>query len=173
MKIAVSWLEESVLLKRDENFVRVFPSSLKIRTVDEARKRIETADTTPAYRTRLLRLVRSLLDSPPDRGISTDELCGESGLTQARLRKALNFLEALGIASNDTAITVFIHLAVEDSSSRRLAEASGLESDLLDRFRNSRPTLSPARSRPSISGSPLSNSGMRVTRRSGPTSSRS
>ena len=46
VKIAVSWLEEAVLLKRDENFVRVFPSSLKIRTIDEARKRIETVDTT-------------------------------------------------------------------------------------------------------------------------------
>ncbi len=143
VKIAVSWLEEAVLLKRDENFVRVFPSSLKIRTIDEARERIEAADTSPAYRTKLLRLVRSLLDSPPDRGISTDELCGESGLMPARLRKALNFLEALGIASNDTAITVFIHLAVEDSSSRRLAEVSGLEGDLLDRFRELAPDIEP------------------------------
>ena len=143
VKIAVSWLEEAVLLKRDENFVRVLPSSLKIRTVDEARKRIETADTSPAYRTKLIGLVRSLLDSPPDRGISTDELCGESGLTPARLRKALHFLEALGIASNDTAITVFIHLAVEDSSGRRLAEVSGLEGDLLDRFRDLAPDLEP------------------------------
>ncbi len=141
VKIAVSWLEEAVLLKRDENFVRVFPSSLKIRTIDEARTRIDAADTTPAYRTRLLRLVRSLLDTPPDRGISTDELCGESGLTPARLRKALHFLEALGIASNDTAITVFIHLTVEDSSSKRLAEVSGLEKDLLDQFRELAPDL--------------------------------
>ena len=143
VKIAVSWLEEALLLKRDENFVRVFPSSLKIRTIDEARKLIEAADTTQAYHTRLLRLVRSLLDSPPDRGISTDELCGESGLTPARLRKALSFLEALGIASNDTAITVFVHLAVEDSSSKRLAEVSGLEGDLLDRFRELAPDLEP------------------------------
>ena len=143
VKIAVSWLEEAVLLKRDENFVRVFPSSLRVRTIDEARKRIEGADTTPAYRTKLLRLVRSLLDSPPDRGISTDELSGESGLTPARLRKALNFLEALGIASNDTAITVFIHLGVEDSSRKRLVEVSDLESDLLDRFRELAPDLNP------------------------------
>ena len=143
VKIAVSWLEEAVLLKRDENFVRVLPSSLKIRTIDEARTLIETADTTPAYRTKILRLVRSLLDAPPDSGISTDDLCGESGLTPARLRKALNFLEALGIASNDTSITVFIHLAVEDSSSKRLAEASDLEGDLLDQFRELAPDLEP------------------------------
>ena len=143
VKIAVSWLEEAALLKRDENFVRVFPSSLRIRTVDEARQRIEAANTTPAYRAGLLRLVRSLLDSPPDRGISTDDLCGESGFTPARLRKALHFLEALGVASNDTAITVFVHLGVEDSSERRLAEVSGLEGDLLDYFRELAPDLSP------------------------------
>ena len=139
VKIAVSWLEEAVLLRRDENFVRVFPSSLLVRTMGEARKRIEAAAATPGYRLKLLRLVRSLLDSPPDRGISTDELSGESGLTPARLRKALNFLEALRIASNDTAITVFIHLGVGDSSRKRLVDVSGLESDLLDRFRELAP----------------------------------
>ena len=141
VKIAVSWLEEATLLKRDENFVRVFPSSLKIRTMDEARERIEASDASGGYRTKLLRLVRCLLESPPDRGISTDEISGESGLTPARLRKALNFLEALGIASNDTAITVFIHLGVQDSSSRRLIEVSSLEDDLLGRLRELAPDM--------------------------------
>lgn len=145
VKIAVSWLEEAELLQRDENFVRVHPSCLKIGTIDEARKLIETADATDAYRAKLVNLVRSLLNSPPDRGISTDELCGESKLTPARLRKALNFLEALGITSNDTAITVFIHLAVKDSSRKRLAEASGMEGDLLDRLRELAPDLEPGK----------------------------
>ena len=141
VKIAVSWLEEAVLLKRDENFVRVLPSSLRVRTQDEARTLIDSAVVSPAYRTKLLALVRSLLDSPPDRGISTDELCGETGLTPARLRKALHFLEALGIASNDTAITVFVHLGVEDSSERRLVETSGLETGLVGSLRELAPDL--------------------------------
>ena len=38
------------------------------------------------YRTKLLRLVRTLLDSAPDRGILTEELCGQSGLAPARFR---------------------------------------------------------------------------------------
>ncbi len=141
VKIAVSWLEEAALLKRDENFVRVFPSSLKIRTMDEARERIEASSASTGYRAKLLRLVRSLFDSPPDRGISTDELCGESGFTPARLRKALSFLEELGIASNDTSITVFIHLGVEDSSRKRLVDVSGLEGELLDRMQGLAPDL--------------------------------
>ena len=141
VKIAVSWLEEAILLKRDENRVRVLPSSLQVRTLDEARKRIDAARISDGYRSRLLALVRALLDSPPDRGISTDELCGETGLKPARLRKALHSLEALGIASNDTAITVFVHLAMEDSSERRLVETSGLEADLLDELRELAPNL--------------------------------
>ena len=141
VKIAVSWLEEAALLKRDENLVRVFPSCLKIQTMDEARQRIEASNATAGYQAKLLRLVRSLLCSPPDRGISTDELGGESGFTPARLRKALNFLEGLGIASNDTAITVFIHLGVEDSSRKRLVDVSGLEEELIDRLRELAPDL--------------------------------
>ena len=34
------------------------------------------------YRTKLLRLVRSLLDSVPDHSILTDKLCGEFGLAR-------------------------------------------------------------------------------------------
>ena len=143
VKIAVSWLEEAVLLKRDENFVRVFPASLRVRTIEEAEKRIAAADIRPAYRTKLLQLVRSLLNSPPDAGVSTDELCGESGLTPARLRKALHFLEALGVASNDTEITVFVHLGVEDSSRKRLGEIAALETELLDRLQELAPDLQP------------------------------
>ncbi|MCY4003576.1 MAG: RecQ family ATP-dependent DNA helicase [Rhodospirillales bacterium] len=143
VKIAVSWLEEATLLKRDENRVRVFPTSLEIRTLDEARERINAANISGPYRARLLELVRSLLDSPPDGGISTDELDGVSALTPARLRKALHVLQTLGIASNDTAITVFIHLGRGDTSQRRLANISALETDLVDRLRELAPDLAP------------------------------
>lgn len=141
VKTAVSWLEEATLLTREENRVRVFPSSLMIRTLDEARTILEVADITDGYRANLLKLVQSLINAPPDKGISTDELCGQAGLSPAHLRKALGDLEALGIASNDTAITIFVHIGVEDSSKKRLAEASSLESDLIDKLREFAPDL--------------------------------
>ena len=47
----------------------------------------------------------------------------------------------MGIATNDTAITVFVHLAVEDSSEKRLLKASNLESDLIDKLREFAPDL--------------------------------
>ena len=141
VKTAVSWLEEAILLKREENRVRVFPSSLKIQTLDDARELIDAADVTEGYRANLLALVKSLINSPPDQGISTDELCGEVGLSPGRLRKALSDLEAFGIASNDTVITVFVHLTVENSSERRLIDASRLEADLIGKLREFAPDL--------------------------------
>ncbi|VAW18745.1 ATP-dependent DNA helicase RecQ, partial [hydrothermal vent metagenome] len=141
VRTAVSWLEEAILLKREENRVQVFPSSLKIRTLDEARKLIDAGKITDGYRRNLLALVQSLMNAPPDKGISTDELCGQSGLSPGGLRKALGDLEALGIASNDTVITVFVHLAVEDSSEKRFLDASGLEADLIGKLREYAPDL--------------------------------
>ncbi|MGO6898985.1 hypothetical protein ACCS90_36840, partial [Rhizobium ruizarguesonis] len=35
VKTAVSWLEEATLLSREENKVQVFPSSLRIRNLEE------------------------------------------------------------------------------------------------------------------------------------------
>lgn len=141
VKTAVSWLEESALLKREENRVRVFPSSLRIRTFAEAEELIAKSDMTEGYRLRLRALVRSLINAPPDQGISTDELCGISGLMSGQMRKALNDLETLGIASNDTAITLFVHLGVEDSSHKRLMEANSLENDLIHKLRELAPDL--------------------------------
>ena len=141
VKTAVSWLEEAVLLKREENRVRVYPSSLRVRTLDEAKKLIDAAYGSDGYRLKLLSLVRSLISAPPDKGISTDELCGQAGFSPGQLRKALNDLEALGVASNDTAITIFVHIGVEDSSKKRLVDAAGLEHDLIAKLREFAPDL--------------------------------
>ena len=101
---------------------------MKIRTIDDASTRIVATDTTPAYRTKLLRFVRNLSIPRP---IAASRWTS-SAVTLARLHNALNFLKVLGIASNDTVITVIIHLAIEYLSSKRLVESSGLEGDRLD-----------------------------------------
>jgi len=143
VKTAIAWLEESVLLKREENRVRVYPSSLKVRTVEQAMSILGSAQITDGYRNNLAALVRSMIDAPPDQGITTDELCGQTGLSPARLRKALTDLEALGVASNDTALTVFLHIGIERSSEKRLAEVAELEASLIGMLRELAPDLEP------------------------------
>jgi ATP-dependent DNA helicase RecQ len=141
VRTGVSWLEESTLLSREENAVQVFPSSLRVTSVAEAEAKLSKANLVDAYRRQLLAIVETLISADPDEGITTDELMGVSGLSSERLRKALYDLEALGIASNDTALTAFVHVGVERSSKKRLEEAIALETALIDLLRESAPDL--------------------------------
>ncbi|SHJ77681.1 ATP-dependent DNA helicase RecQ [Palleronia salina] len=148
VKTAISWLEEAKLLSREENRVQVFPSSLRVRSIDEAGSRMEKAQITGMRRTQLMDIVRHLMNAPPDEGISTDELTGVSGLTGGQLTKALADLESLGIARNDTAVTVFVHSGVTDDSRKRLRQATRLETDLIAAMREEAPDAEDAVSTP-------------------------
>lgn len=139
VKTAVSWLEEALLLSREENRVQVFPSSLLVRTMDEAEAMIAKAEITDARRRQLRDIVRHLMNAPMDQGISTDELMGVGGLSAGGLNKALADLETLRIARNDIAATVFLHVGVEDSSRHRFELASRLETDLIALMREGAP----------------------------------
>ena len=141
VRTAVAWLEEAVLLTREENRTQVFPSSLRVSSVEEAKIRLERKDMTALYRGQLLSMAEMLIDADPDEGISTDELIGVSGLSPEGVRGALYDLERLGIASNDTALTAFVHSGIERSSRKRLEEADSLEIALIEHLRTAAPDL--------------------------------
>ena len=141
VRTAVAWLEEAVLLSREENDVLVFPSSLRVRSKEEACAKLEKARIRDAYRRQLLTIVERLIEADPDEGISTDELMAASGLTPERVRGALYALEQLGIASNDTVLTAFVHTGVERSSRKRYDEVAALESALIDILREMAPDM--------------------------------
>ncbi len=141
VRTAVSWLEETVLLSREENRVQVYPSSLKVNTVKEASARFQTGRIAYGYRRQLLRIVEALIDAEPDEGISTDELMGVSGLSPEGVRRAMFDLERLGIASNDTALTAFVHAGVVRSSRKRFDEAVELETGLIAQMRETAPDM--------------------------------
>ena len=141
VRTAVAWLEEAKLLTREENRVQVFPSSLKVRTAEEIRARLRRASITEAYRGQLERVAAALIDARPDEGLSTDDLMGVSGLSPEGVRHALYDLERLGIASNDTALTAFVHTGVERSSRKRLDATTQLEIALIRHMREAAPDL--------------------------------
>ncbi|MYA96560.1 MAG: RecQ family ATP-dependent DNA helicase [Nitrospinae bacterium] len=141
VRTAVAWLEESELLTREENVVHVFPASLRVRSVEEARERLAGANITDAYRNQLLRIAEALIDAPADDGVTTDELMGVSGLSPDGVRGALHDLARLDISSNDTALTAFVHASVERSSQKRLAEAVELETALIAHMREAAPDM--------------------------------
>ena len=141
VRTAVSWLEEAVLLTREENLVHVFPSSLRVDSVTEALGRLEKRSVTPGYRRQLLSIVETIMDADMDEGISTDHLMCVSGLSAEGVRNALYDLENLGIASNDLVLTAYVHSGVEHSSRRRLKEAEDLEVALIRYMREMGPDL--------------------------------
>jgi len=148
VKTAVAWLEEATLLSREENRVQVFPSSLRIRSVDEAAAILERAQITGVRRKQLMDLVRHVMNAPADAGVSTDDLTGACGLSGRELHRAFADLETLGIASNDTAVTVYVHLAVEDASARRLDHAGRMEADLIALMQEAVPDAGGAEAHP-------------------------
>ena len=135
VRTAIAWLEEADLLSREENVVNVFPSSLRIETVEEARRRLERERIADPYRGQLSKIAEELIATAPDESISTDELMALTGLGTEGVRGALYDLERLGIVSNDTAITVFVHHGVERSSKKRLSQAAALETALIAHMR--------------------------------------
>lgn len=141
VRTAVSWLEEAELLQRDENSVQVFPSSLRVSTLNEARQRVEQAEVVEPVRGQLLKIVDVLINADADEGVTTDDLMVASGLRPDGVRLALDQLERLGIASNDTALTAYVHAGVERSSMKRLEEASALETALIAVLREEAPDL--------------------------------
>ena len=141
MRTAVAWLEEAVLLTREENRVQVFPSSLQVSSIQDAERRLARANVTDYYRDQLLTICQALFEADADDGISTDELMMATGLTPEGVRDALYDLEGLGIARNDTALTAFVHVGVERHSRRRLQEAAELEQGLIRLMQEKAPDM--------------------------------
>ena len=142
VKTAIAWLEEATLLQREENRVRVFPSSLQVHTRDEARTRLAAGKSlTPSRRQTLLRLVDTLIAADPDEGVSTDALMGDAGLGPSGIRAAMHDLEQLGLVTNDMALTAFVHAGAPRPSTKRLQAAQDLEVALIDHMREAAPDL--------------------------------
>ncbi len=141
VRTAVAWLEEAALLAREENRVQVFPSSLRVRSLEEATSRLQRATISDIYRRQLLNVVRTLIEADPDEGISTDELMTATGLNSEGVRGALYDLERLGIASNDTVLTAFVHQGVQRASRQRFEQAAALEQSLIELLRELAPDM--------------------------------
>ena len=132
VRTAISWLEEARILSRHENEVNIFPASLQVQTMEQARHRLDRmSKLDDSYRGQLLRIVRRLINSNSDEGITTDELSGVTGLTSEGVRKAMSDLAGLGLVSNDTILTAYVHQGVQRPSRDRFFRASAMEEGLI------------------------------------------
>ena len=61
VKTAESWLEDAALLTREENYVQIFPSSLRVKSLQEAHAKLRGDKANDTYRVKLLLIVRPSL----------------------------------------------------------------------------------------------------------------
>ena len=141
VRTAVAWLEESRLLTREENDVRVFPSSLRVSSLEQVRERLQDKPIDEQYRRRLTTIAEELINAKPDEGISTDMLMVASGLSSEQVRGALYDLERFGIATDDTQLTAFVHVGVRNPSRSRLTAAIQRERHLIELMQELAPDL--------------------------------
>lgn len=148
VRTALAWLEESHLLTRNENLVTVFPSSLKVGSLEECRKKLESDELLGKqklyneYKQQLLAILGALFNADSDTGISTDALMAASGLEPHKIRKAMQDLEALGLISDDTALTAFVHASNKDHSRNRLRRLQKLEQTIIQALKELAPDMS-------------------------------
>ena len=140
-RTALAWLEESELCSREANSVRIFPSSLRVNSVQEAEKKLKARALDDDACHRLLAIVRLLIEADPDEGISTDMVKDCVGLSHDQVTGALRDLEKCGIAVNDTALTAFVHVGVANNSKQRLQAAVGAEAELLNLMQEMAPDM--------------------------------
>ena len=141
VRTAVAWLEEAELLRREENYVQVFPSSLIVNSLDAAKAKLKEANLTSQYLETLLKIVEYFLNASADSGITTDDLMCLTGLRPEEVRKALWDLEKLGIVNNDMELTAFVHSGIARSSQKRFEEAITLENALIAHMRELSPDM--------------------------------
>ena len=142
VRIAVSWLEDARLLERQENHTRVFPGSLLVSNLDEARLRLEkqlgrAARNEPDQIEPYLNILATLMQAADDEGISTDELMLATGQDTRAVQAKLRELDQWGLLSNDMEIGVTLYR--EPDSTVRLEELRQLEDALLAGLREAAP----------------------------------
>lgn len=128
---ALAWLERHGFLKRDENATRVFPASLRVASLQEAKDRINKADLPAAMQQRFLAVTTALFRSDTPEGLSTDELMLDAGIRPQESFRIVHQLAKLGILVNDLGLTVRLMRGVKGASASRLEDLSRLEAALV------------------------------------------
>lgn len=137
VRIAVSWLEEARLLERHENHTRVFPGSLLVSNLDEARRILEkklgpTGNVEP-----YLQILSLLIQAGDDEGLSTDELMLATGRESRIVQSMLRDLDRFKLLSNDTEIGVTLYR--EPDTTERISALIQLENMLVALLRELAP----------------------------------
>ncbi len=137
VRIAIAWLEEARLLERQENHTRVFPGSLLIANLDEARALLERRLGAETDIEPYLQILSLLIQARDDDGISTDEIVVSTGQDSRSVQAMLRDLDRLKLLSNDLEIGVTLNRDPETGV--RIENLRQLENALVSCLRDAAP----------------------------------
>ncbi|MCK9517035.1 MAG: RecQ family ATP-dependent DNA helicase [Ottowia sp.] len=129
---AIAWLERNGFLKRNENATRVYPASLQVGSLQEAKARMARANLKDSAWQKFLAVVTALFRSETPQGLSTDELMLDAGIQPEECFRIVHQLAKLGILVNDLGLTVRLIRGARGASASRLEFLGALEQALLD-----------------------------------------
>lgn len=129
---AIAWLERHDFLRRDENATKVFPASLRVTSLQEAKDRIDKANLSASVQQKFLAVATALFRSDTPEGLSTDELMLDAGIRPEECFRIVHQLAKLGILVNDLGLTVRLMHRVRGASTSRLEFLSTMEKALLE-----------------------------------------
>jgi len=143
VKTAVAWLERSRYLKREENRTRVFPTSLRIESLDQARDGLASVNLPEDVRKRYLKVLEIVMRADHEKGVSTDDMLTEAGIPAADCFHTLSNLARLGLLANDLGVRAVLRKGVTNPSDALLERHGLIERTLLELMRQAAPDAAP------------------------------
>jgi ATP-dependent DNA helicase RecQ len=138
VRMALSWLERSQALVRDENRTAVFQGRLSVRPED-VDARLGGLDLPDARRRRWRRLIEEIRLADPDEGLSADQLAlmdptGEGSPFEAGLRvlRDLQHIVRAGLLEDGLQLTAYLRSSGRGSAKQVMADTSRVQRVLLD-----------------------------------------
>lgn len=152
VNIAVSWLERTGFLRRDENNTRVFQGKPLVNNLDEAKEKIGQLNLSERQKKRWLDTLALLMAADHDKGFSADELAQQASFGKIhkdperetesqRVLRTLNDMANCGLLSKQTNLSAFIRYKVANSSQKLLERFCRLEQDFLNLLQSLEPDI--------------------------------
>ncbi|WP_305908033.1 RecQ family ATP-dependent DNA helicase [Methylomarinum sp. Ch1-1] len=140
---AVSWLERSGFIERNENKTQVFQGRPLVKNREEAEQKIAQLDLSARQQKRWLAILDALFNADGDEGFSADELAlsGEFAPTDdeeqrisasQRVIRTLYQMSELGLIQKNLLLTAFVRYKVANASAGLLQQICRLEQALIE-----------------------------------------
>lgn len=151
---AVSWLEKSGFIERNENRTQVFQGRPLVKNLAEAQQKIAKLDLSKRQQARWLAILEALMNAGSDEGFSADTLAelGEFADTEEerapgnkretasqRVIRSLYDMADAGLIQKSLLLTAYVRYKVANSSIKLLEQICAIERALLKILREEAP----------------------------------